>query len=234
MIATLKKLFAKDPVSEMSGLLNGARSEREALILLKEARKRDEERREKANSRLKEIADAEQKYMDEGKKEGIASSRKSHLVRMIKQGREEQRGLLEKVEKIYGPRLKAVNTHISSLETIIEVQGEVTPTADSVETMAIKAKNMMEDLDTTFELVNGINKTSESNERDPEEQAIVDEIDTLAEEDRLKKHEEETKKAEKEKEKEKMAQEKATKKMPKIKVVQHGRKDKVRDYDEEA
>jgi len=208
MIATLKKLFLKSPEPDIARFLNGAKTEREALILLKEARKRDEDRRDKANGRLKEIADAEQKMMDEGKQDGIASSKKMHLVRMIKQGRDEQKDLLHKVEKIYSPRLKAVTTHIQSLETIIEVKGEVTPTSDAVEEMAIKAKNLMEDLDTTFELVNGINKSSEPSERDPEEMSIVEEMNTLAEEERLKKHEEETKKAEKEKEKEKKQKEK--------------------------
>lgn len=207
MIATLKKLFAKAPGSDLNKFLSGAKTEREALLLLKEARKRDEERRDKANARLKEIADAEQKHMDEGKQDGIATSKKMHLVRMIKQGRDEQKELLHKVEKIYSPRLKTVSTHITSLETIIEVQGEVTPTSESVEEMAIKAKNMMEDLDTTFELVNGINKSSESAQTDPEDQAIVEEMNTLAEEDRLKKHEAEAKKAEKVKEQERKKKE---------------------------
>lgn len=217
MIATLKKLFAKDPSGDLPKFLNGAKNEREALILLKETRKRDEERRDKSNARLKEIADAEQRMMDEGKQDGIASSRKQHLVRLIKQGREEQRDILVKLEKIYNPRLKATCTHISSLETIIEVQGEVTPTSDSVEEMAIKAKNLMEDLDTTYELVNGINKTSEPAQRDPEDMAIVDEMNTLAEEDRLKKHEEESKKAEAMKKKE--AAKKGKEKKPEKKLA---------------
>jgi hypothetical protein len=233
MIATLKKIFKKAPGSEMEKFLNGAKSEREALLLLKEARKRDEDRRDRANVRLKEIADAEQKMMDEGKADGIASSKKMHLVRMIKQGRDEQKDLLHKVEKIYGPRLKAVATHIQSLETIIEVQGEVTPSSDSVEEMAIKAKNMMEDLDSTFELVKGINSTSAEVGVDPEDQAIVEEMNTLAEEDRLKKHEEETKKAEKEKEKERKRKEKEAEKKSVSKDKRPEKRQKVAYIDEE-
>lgn len=213
MLATLKKLFTKEgEESDARRLLAGAKNEREALLLLKEARKRDEKRREDANKRLKEIGDEEQKHMDEGKKDGIVTSRKMHLVRLIKQLREEGSLLQSKVDKIYGPRLKALNTHISSLETIVEVRGEETPTFEQVEETAIKAKNMMEDLDSTYELVVGINGSSEKTEKDPEELSIIDEMNTLAEEDRLKKHEEESKKAEKEKEKARKEEEEKAKK----------------------
>lgn len=218
MIGTLKKLFSKSTDPDVNTILKSAKSEREALLILKESRKRDEERRERANSEIKKLSEEEQKYMDEGKQEGIASSRKMHLVRMIKQGRDQIRDLSYKVEKIYNPRLKSLQTHIQSLETVIEVRSEPVPELSDIENTAIRAKNLMEDLEQKVELVHGINSSKETPGQDREDQEILDELNTLAEEERIKKHEEGLKEKEKDDQKksEKVSKEKPAKRKVKL------------------
>lgn len=213
MIAALKRLLKKDETPEVVKLYRKAKTEREALLLLKQARDRDESRRRDANMRLSGIAGEEQILMNEGKQEDTTESRRHFLVRRIKELREEQRSLEHKVDKIYNPRLKALGQHIQSLETVIEVTSEPIPTIESMETVAIRARTMMANLDDAVELAHGISKPFIQEGPDKEEEAIIQEMDALREKDR-----EEARKA---KEKEKKGKEKeAERSRPSAKTIE--------------
>lgn len=203
MIAALKRLLKKDETPEVVKLYRKAKTEREALLLLKEARNRDEGRRREANTRLSGITGEEQVLMSEGKQEDTTEGRRHFLVRRIKELREEQRSLEHKVDKIYNPRLKAINQHIQSLETVIEVTSEPIPTIESMETTAVRARTMMANLDDAVELAHGISKPFIQEGPDKEEEGILQEMADLREKDREK--------ARKEKEKEKKGKEKEAK-----------------------
>ena len=68
MLDRIKKLLGvKDLPEEVSPLYRGAKSEREALILLKEARRRDESRRKRAMGDLEVLDRMEEELLEEGK-----------------------------------------------------------------------------------------------------------------------------------------------------------------------
>src|SRR5436190_1229632 len=79
-----KMLGVKDLPEEVTPLYRGARNEREALVLLKEARRRDESRRRRAMADLEELDRAEEELLEEGKSD-ITESRKLMLARRIKE-----------------------------------------------------------------------------------------------------------------------------------------------------
>ena len=74
-----KMLGVKDLPEEVTPLYRGARNEREALVLLKEARRRDESRRRRAMADLEELDRAEEELLEEGKSD-ITESRKLMLA----------------------------------------------------------------------------------------------------------------------------------------------------------
>lgn len=180
MLGMLKKLLKRDETPEVVKLFGKAKTEREALLLLKEARKRDEDRRREANLRLSGITGEEQVLMSEGKQEDTSDGRRHFLARRIKELRDEQKSIEYKVDKIYNPRLKALNQHIQSLETVIEVKSEPLPTLSSMEEVSIKASTMMGELDEAVELAKGIqNPFMERGGADDEEKAIMAEMEEL-------------------------------------------------------
>lgn len=186
MLGIFKKLLKKDDTSEVVKLYGKAKDERQALILLKEARKRDEGRRTEANSRLATLTNEEQILMNEGKQEDTSDARRLFLARRIKELRDDIKLVQHKVDKIYSPRLKALDQHIQSLETVIEVKSEPIPTLDSMESAAIKAKTMTEDLDIAVELAMGISTPFMKKEADSEEKGILAEMEALRERDQEK------------------------------------------------
>lgn len=206
MLGMLKKLLTKDETPEVVKLFGKAKTEREALLLLKEARKRDEARRSEANDHLSKITNEEQILLNEGKQEDTSSGRRQFLARRIKELREEQKSVQYKVDKIYNPRLKALGQHIQSLETVIEVKSEPLPTIDSMEEVAVKASTMMGELDDAVELAKGIQTPfMERGGADDEEKSILAEMEELREKDQEK----ERKAKEKAKPKEKVASKKS-------------------------
>src|SRR5262250_2042285 len=116
MLDKIRKLLGvKDLPDEVTPLYRGARNEREALVLLKEARRRDESRRRRA------MADrAEEELLEEGKGD-ITEARKLMLARRIKEIRWKMQELNNRIENIYNKRLKVLNEHVASLETILEL-----------------------------------------------------------------------------------------------------------------
>lgn len=171
-----KMLGVKDLPEEVTPLYRGARSEREALVLLKEARRRDESRRRRAMADLEELDRAEEELLEEGKGD-ITDSRKLMLARRVKEIRWKMQELNNRIENIYNKRLKVLNEHVASLETILELTSEALPDKKAMEDLAIKAKQLLEDLDKTKELAEGIAMTPEAARPDDEEKEILREME---------------------------------------------------------
>ena len=172
-----KMLGVKDLPEEVTPLYRGARNEREALVLLKEARRRDESRRRRAMADLEELDRAEEELLEEGKSETITESRKLMLARRIKEIRWKMQELNNRIENIYNKRLKVLNEHVASLETILELTSEALPDKKTMEDMAIKAKQLLEDLEKTKELAEGIALVPEAAQPDDEEKEILREME---------------------------------------------------------
>src|SRR5882672_3272976 len=171
-----KMLGVKDLPEEVTPLYRAARSEREALVLLKEARRRDEPRRRRAMADLEELDRAEEELLEEGKGD-ITESRKLMLARRIKEIRWKMQELNNRIENIYNKRLKVLNEHVASLETILELTSEALPDKKTMEDLAIKAKQLLEDLDKTKELAEGIALAPEAARPDDEEKEILREME---------------------------------------------------------
>jgi hypothetical protein len=174
-----KMLGVKDLPEEVTPLYRGARNEREALVLLKEARRRDESRRRRAMSDLEELDRAEEELLEEGKSD-ITEARKLMLARRIKEIRWKMQELNNRIENIYNKRLKVLNEHVASLETILELTSEALPDKKTMEDMAIKAKQLLEDLEKTKELAEGISLAPETAQPDDEEKEILREMERPA------------------------------------------------------
>jgi hypothetical protein len=171
-----KMLGVKDLPEEVTPLYRGARSEREALILLKEARRRDESRRRRAMADLEELDRAEEELLEEGKGD-ITDARKLMLARRVKEIRWKMQELNNRIENIYNKRLKILNEHVASLETILELTSEALPDKKTMEDLAIKAKQLLEDLDKTKDLAEGISLAPEAARPDDEEKEILREME---------------------------------------------------------
>ncbi len=171
-----KMLGVKDLPEEVTPLYRGARSEREALVLLKEARRRDESRRRRAMADLEELDRAEEELLEEGKGD-ITDARKLMLARRVKEIRWKMQELNNRIENIYNKRLKVLNEHVASLETILELTSEALPDKKTMEDMAIKAKQLLEDLERTKELAEGISLSPEAAQPDEEEKEILREME---------------------------------------------------------
>lgn len=171
-----KMLGVKDLPEEVTPLYRGARSEREALVLLKEARRRDESRRRRAMADLEELDRAEEELLEEGKGD-ISDARKLMLARRVKEIRWKMQELNNRIENIYNKRLKVLNEHVASLETILELTSEALPDKKTMEDLAIKAKQLLEDLDKTKELAEGISLAPEAARPDDEEKEILREME---------------------------------------------------------
>ena len=206
-----KMLGVKDLPDEVTPLYRGARNEREALVLLKEARRRDESRRRRAMADLEELDRAEEELLEEGKSDSISEARKLMLARRIKEIRWKMQELNNRIENIYNKRLKVLNEHVASLETILELTSEALPDKKTMEDMAIKAKQLLEDLEKTKELAEGIALAPETAQPDDEEKEILREMERPVPEEPVRERLSEKKDKEKEdvrpvKEKEKKAE----------------------------
>ena len=177
MLEKIRKLMGvKDLPEEVTPLYRGARNEREALVLLKEARRRDESRRRRAMADLEELDRAEEELLEEGKSD-ITEARRLMLARRIKEIRWKMQELNNRIENIYNKRLKVLNEHVASLETILELTSEALPDKKTMEDMAIKAKQLLEDLEKTKELAEGISLAPEAAQPDDEEKEILREME---------------------------------------------------------
>ncbi len=176
-----KMLGVKDIPEDVSTFYRGAKNEREALILLKEARRRDESRRRRAMQDLEVLDRMEEELLEEGKGE-MSEARRLMLARRVKEIRWKMQDLNNRIESIYNKRLKVLNEHIASLETVLELTSEALPDRKSMEEMAIRAKELLEDLEKSKELAEGISLTPETPQADAEEKEILQEMARKAEE----------------------------------------------------
>jgi hypothetical protein len=177
MLERIRKLLGvKDLPEEVTPLYRGAKSEREALILLKEARRRDESRRRRSMQDLEILDRREESLLTEGQGE-LTETRRLLLARQVKEIRWKMQELNNRIENIYNKRLKVLNEHVASLETILELASEALPDKKTMEDMAIRARQLLEELEKAKELAEGISLTPEASGPDDEEQEILREMD---------------------------------------------------------
>ena len=174
-----KMLGVKDIPEDVSTFYRGAKNEREALVLLKEARRRDESRRRRAMQDLEVLDRMEEELLEDGKSD-MSDARRLMLARRVKEIRWKTQDLNNRIESIYNKRLKVLNEHIASLETVLELTSEALPDRKSMEEMAIKAKQLLEDLEKTRELAEGISQSPEAPQADDEEKEILREMERKA------------------------------------------------------
>jgi hypothetical protein len=186
MLDKIRKLLGvKEIPEEVTPLYRGAKTEREALILLKEARRRDESRRRRAMQDLEVLDRMEEELLEEGKGE-MTDNRRLMLARRVKEIRWKVQELNNRIENIYNKRLKVLNEHVASLETVLELTSEALPDKKTMEEMAIKAKQLLEDLEKTKELAEGISLTPETPQADDEEKEILREMEKRADFETIK------------------------------------------------
>ena len=180
LIDKVRKMFGGGELpDEVSPLYRGAKNEREALILLKEARRRDESRRRRAMQDLEVLDQMEEELLEEGKSE-TGENRRLLLARRIKEIRQKMAELNNRIESIYNRRIKVFNEHVNSLETILELESEPLPDRKSMEDLAIKARERLEDLEKATELAEGMRTDSETPQPDEEEEEILREMEERA------------------------------------------------------
>ena len=180
MLDKIKRLLGvKDIPEEVSPLYRGARNEREALALIREARRRDEQRRRRAMQDLEVFSSQEEELLEEGKGE-VSESRRLMLARRIKEIRTKVEELNARIENIYNKRITIFNEHIGSLETVLELTTEELPDKKTMEEMAIRARELLENLEKSKELAQGIAQTVEPALPDEEEKGILREMERRA------------------------------------------------------
>jgi hypothetical protein len=180
MLDKIRKLLGvKRLPEEVTPLYQGARDEREALVLLKEARRRDEARRRRALQDLEELDRMEEELLEEGRLD-LTDNRRLMIARRVKDIRWKMQDLNHRIENIYNKRLRVLNEHVASLETVLELKAEALPDRRAMEEMAIKAKQLLEDLDKTRELAEGISLSPEALRPDDDEKEILRELEAAA------------------------------------------------------
>ena len=180
MLDKIRRLLGvREIPEEVTPLYRGARNEREALALLREARRRDEQRRRRAMQDLEVFSSQEEELLEEGKGE-VSESRRLMLARRIKEIRTKVEELNSRIENIYNKRITIFNEHIGSLETVLELTTEELPDKKTMEEMAIRARELLENLEKSKELAQGIAQTQEPPQPDEEEKGILREMERRA------------------------------------------------------
>lgn len=174
----IRKLMGLGAIpDEVAPIYKGARSEKEALELLRDARRRDEDRRNRALEDVEILQGKETELMDEGKRE-TDSNRRLGLARKIKDVRWKVEEIEAKVENIFNKRIRIYKEHIASLETLVALAEEPLPSSKQLEEAAIKAKEKREDLDRTVAMAEGMSLDKGAEPvLDEEEKAILAEFE---------------------------------------------------------
>lgn len=178
LLDRIKKLMGLGSLpDEVAPIYRGAKSEKEALDMLRDARRRDEDRRNRALEDVEILQSRESELMEEGKKETDGNRRLS-LARKIKDIRWKVEEIEAKLENIFNKRIRIYKEHIASLETLVALAEEPLPTSKQLEDAAVKAKEKREDLDRTVAMAEGmsLDKTSEP-VIDAEERSILEEFE---------------------------------------------------------
>jgi hypothetical protein len=121
----------------------------------------------------------EEELLAEGRQE-ITDNRRLMLARRVKEIRGKMQELNHRIDAIYGKRLKVLSEHVASLETVLELRAEELPDRRAMEEMAIKAKQLLEELDKTRELAEGIGLAPEGPQPDEQEKEILREMEAAA------------------------------------------------------
>ena len=110
----------------------------------------------------------------------LSESRRLMLARRIKEIRTKVDELNARIENIYNKRITIFNEHIGSLETVLELTTEELPDTKTMEEMAIRARELLENLEKSKELAQGIAQTAEPTQPDEEEKGILREMERRA------------------------------------------------------
>ncbi|MCE9584340.1 MAG: hypothetical protein K8T20_17775 [Planctomycetes bacterium] len=178
LLDKIKKLMGLGSIpDEVAPIYKGARSEKEALDLLRDARRRDEDRRNRALEDVEILQSKESELMEEGKRE-TEQNRRLSLARKIKDIRWKVEEVETKVENIFNKRIRIYKEHIVSLETLVALAEEPLPTSKQLEEAAIKAKEKREDLDKTVAMAEGMSLDKNTEPvLDEEEKSILAEFE---------------------------------------------------------
>lgn len=162
--------------AEVSAFYRGAKSEREALLLLREARHRDEERRGRAMADIDILLAREKELLAQGRQEKRRGAR-VQIARRIKDVRARIADINHKIAAIYNKRLTIYAEHIRSLETLVDIGSEPLPDAEALQEAALRAREQLERLDGAVAAAEGVALT-----RDPAGEPVdAEEKDILAE-----------------------------------------------------
>jgi hypothetical protein len=178
LLDRIKKMMGLGSIpDEVAPIYKGAKSEKEALELLRDARRRDEDRRNRALEDVEILQSKESELMEEGKRETDGNRRLS-LARKIKDIRWKVEEVETRVENIFNKRIRIYKEHIASLETLVALAEEPLPSSKQLEDAAIKAKEKREDLDRTVAMAEGMSLDKQSEPvLDEEEKSILAEFE---------------------------------------------------------
>ena len=187
LLDKIKKLMGLGSIpDEVAPIYKGARSEKEALELLRDTRRRDEDRRNRALEDVEILQSKESELMEEGKRE-TDSNRRLSLARKIKDIRWKVEEVETRVENIFNKRIRIYKEHIASLETLVALAEEPLPSTKQLEDAAIKAKEKRDDLDRTVAMAEGMSLDKQSEPvLDDEEKSILAEFEKHDEADLAK------------------------------------------------
>jgi hypothetical protein len=157
-----------------------ATGERDTLVRLQEARRRDMSRRKSAMAQLDQLTKMEVELLDEGRGD-VSEKRRLLLARRVREVRGQIRALNQRIETIYDKRIAVYNQHLAALETVVELTDEPVPARDSVERIAIEARTKLDDLEKASELGTGVAPMADAPQPDDEERAILEEMERRAE-----------------------------------------------------
>lgn len=174
----LKKMLGMDPASDSDDFLKG-KDPAEALAELREYRRGDEERRQRALMDVDVLAAKEKEIFEQAKNE-TSDAKKMILVKRIKDIRAKIADINNKIA-IYDKRIKIYATHIQNLEVIHEAQVDNLPDREALEKGAFVARTELDKLNEAAITAEGVGVRLETPTMDSAEQAILAEINSAVE-----------------------------------------------------
>lgn len=170
-----KALGLRSVPEDVGALWAKARTEREALDLLEQACRRDEERVARCFADLDALGAKEREVLEQGRAES-SDARRLFLARLLRDVRAKAQEIRSRVEQVYDKRLRVYREHLQSLRTIVELAAEPLPASGAMEDAAIKARLGMEGLERSLATAEGIAGSAQARPVTEEERAILDEF----------------------------------------------------------
>ena len=152
-------------------LYGGAENEHESLRKLKEARNRDWNRLRGARHDLEVLEGMEARLLKNG--ERAEENEKLKIARKVKNIRLKLEEVKLRIDSIYLRRISVLTEHINSMEAVVELGAEELPSKEIMESLAIKAKTLLEDLEKSKELAEGVKIENDVEKSKKEEIAEV-------------------------------------------------------------